>query len=427
MLSQEVQAEQRRALRLAWSGVGTLILFLALAGWQWRNRRSAASTRRTGTFPARRHRDSERPRCFDLAQKFRDKGLPRRGRRRHPRTAARRLETQLRESRREASNSLSRTQAAALDEKRKDVAPPGKDRGRARRCETSQRHRSGARRCESRRCRLPGRFVGDWTMSSEIVKRARKATLPARWNPIATVSRSPTGWQNPTAATVAGGKRCSGGVRKGRRRAGRARGRCRRPEGLRRQPDGRAKGLAATGPEQPVWLRCDLSALHSRIGDLQQRRGEPRGGDTVLPGEPRDQRPLGEIRSRRYAGSARLLEVAHHNGRRHACGLRGGPCWRVSIRSRQCGDCCATCGFDPNNSLWQSDLALSEDKMGDIERGQRDPRQPPPPPTATPFAIRELFGESRSRPTLSGSAICRCRTRRSATLRSLLRATCPAR
>jgi MTH538 TIR-like domain (DUF1863) len=197
LLSQEVR-EQRRALRLAWSGVGTLILFLALAGWQWRTaevqRQRAERTLALAT-------ETANDLVFDLAQKFRDKGLP---------AAvgadildrARRLETQLRESG-EASNSLSRTQAAALDESAKTLLLLGKTEdalAAAKQANAIDQALAAAN---------PGVAVYQEDLSAtdnELgdVKRAQ-GDLAGAWNPIATVSRSPTGWQNPTAATVAGG------------------------------------------------------------------------------------------------------------------------------------------------------------------------------------------------------------------------------
>jgi hypothetical protein len=79
LLSAEVR-QQRRALRLAWSAVAALILFLGLAGWQWR----VAETQRV---EAQTQRDrAERSLAlatqtatgliYNLAQKFRDSGLP---------------------------------------------------------------------------------------------------------------------------------------------------------------------------------------------------------------------------------------------------------------------------------------------------------------------------------------------------------------
>ena len=120
LLSQEVR-QQRRALRLAWSGVGTLILFLALAGWQWR---TAEAQRQRAEHTLALTTQTANNLVFDLAQKLRNKGLP---------AAvgadildrASKLQTQLAASG-ETSPALSRSQAAALDEKAKRLLTLGK-------------------------------------------------------------------------------------------------------------------------------------------------------------------------------------------------------------------------------------------------------------------------------------------------------------
>jgi hypothetical protein len=93
LLSQEVR-QQRRALRLAWSAVGTLIVLLALAGWQWRvaeNAKQAALAAQRKATEQQKIAEVQRDRAertlafatqtangliFELAQKFRDAGIP---------------------------------------------------------------------------------------------------------------------------------------------------------------------------------------------------------------------------------------------------------------------------------------------------------------------------------------------------------------
>jgi predicted negative regulator of RcsB-dependent stress response len=93
LLSQEVR-QQRRALRLAWSAVASLIGFLALAGWQWRVAESAKQVALAAQREATEQQkiaEAQRDRAehtltlatqtanglvFDLAQKFRDAGVP---------------------------------------------------------------------------------------------------------------------------------------------------------------------------------------------------------------------------------------------------------------------------------------------------------------------------------------------------------------
>ena len=120
LLSQEVR-QQRRALQLALSAVAALILFLALAGWQWR---TAEAQRQRAERTLALATETANGLIFDLAQKFRDKGLPaavsadildRAGR----------LQTQLAAGG-ETSPDLRRSQASALSEKATTLLALGK-------------------------------------------------------------------------------------------------------------------------------------------------------------------------------------------------------------------------------------------------------------------------------------------------------------
>ena len=72
LLSEEVR-QQRFALSLAWSAVAALLLFLALAAWQWR---TAEAQRRRAERTLALATQTANSLVFDLAQKFRNKGLP---------------------------------------------------------------------------------------------------------------------------------------------------------------------------------------------------------------------------------------------------------------------------------------------------------------------------------------------------------------
>jgi tetratricopeptide (TPR) repeat protein len=123
LLSQEVR-QQRRALRLAGSAVALLLLLLGLAGWQWtvarvqRNRAEHTLVLATQTANSL---------VFDLAQKFRDSGVP---------AAviagildqARKLQDQLTSSG-ETSPDLRRSQAAALSEVARELLTIGDIKG----------------------------------------------------------------------------------------------------------------------------------------------------------------------------------------------------------------------------------------------------------------------------------------------------------
>ncbi len=111
LLSEEVR-QQRRALRLAWSAAGSLLVLAVLAGWQWqvataqRQRAENALTTATGTANTL---------VFELAQEFRDRtGMPV-DLVRKILDRARDLQKQLTESG-ETSPTLRRSEAAAVAE-----------------------------------------------------------------------------------------------------------------------------------------------------------------------------------------------------------------------------------------------------------------------------------------------------------------------
>jgi tetratricopeptide (TPR) repeat protein len=72
LLSQEVR-QQRRALRLAGSAVALLVVLLGLAGWQWQVARSQRNLAEHNLALAT---ETANNLVFDLAQKFRNSGVP---------------------------------------------------------------------------------------------------------------------------------------------------------------------------------------------------------------------------------------------------------------------------------------------------------------------------------------------------------------
>ena len=70
---------------------------------------------------------------------------------------------------------------------------------------------------------------------------------------------------------------------------------------------------------------------------------------------------------------------------------------------------------DPGNAGWQRDLSVSHHKVGDVQVAQGDPAARSSP-TATASPSRSVW-RNPIPATPAGSAICRCRTTRSATCR----------
>ncbi len=126
-----------------------------------------------------------------------------------------------------------------------------------------------------------------------------------------------------------------------------------------------ADRLAKADPGNAGWQR-DLSVSYDKVGDVQVAQGDLAGRAEILSRQPRHQRAAGESRSRQRRLAARSVGVVRESRRR--AGGAGRPCRGAEILSRQPRD---------QQTVW---------------------RKPTP---ATP----------------AGSAICRCRTRRSATCR----------
>ena len=73
LLSQEVR-QQRRALRLAWSAAGTLLVLVGVAGWQWQEQRTQRYRAENALNAAGSTADTL---VFDLAREFRNRpGMP---------------------------------------------------------------------------------------------------------------------------------------------------------------------------------------------------------------------------------------------------------------------------------------------------------------------------------------------------------------
>ena len=163
--------------------------------------------------------------------------------------------------------------------------------------------------------------------------------------------------------------------------------------------------------------QCRLAARSVGVVRQGRRRaggaGQARGRARLLSGEPRHQRAAGEVRSRQCRLAARSVGVVRE-GRRRAGGagqsrrrarlLSGGPRHHERLAKS-----------DPGNAGWQRDLSVSYDKVGDVQVAQGNLRTRSPPirrASPSPSAWRSPI------PAMpAGSAICRCRTRRSATCR----------
>ena len=220
-----------------------------------------------------------------------------------------------------------------------------------------------------------------------------------------------------------------------------------------------AERLAAADRTNTQWQR-DLSVSHNKIGDVLMAQGKLEEALAGLPRRPRHPGAPRRRRPRQYAVAARSGGVARE-GRRRAAGAgqarRGAhrptatasssasasPPPTAAMRSgsaicrcpySKIGDVLVAQGkldealkayrddlviterlaaADRSNTQWQRDLSVSYDRIGDVLVAQgkldealkayrdepRHPRAPRSPPTAA---------------TRSGSAICRCRTTRSA-------------
>jgi tetratricopeptide (TPR) repeat protein len=79
LLSQEVR-QQRRALKLAWSAAGSLLVLAGLAGWQWQEaiaqKNEALSQKSRAQQMLAQATETTNGLIFDLAGRFRDAGLP---------------------------------------------------------------------------------------------------------------------------------------------------------------------------------------------------------------------------------------------------------------------------------------------------------------------------------------------------------------
>ncbi len=123
----------------------------------------------------------------------------------------------------------------------------------------------------------------------------------------ATASRSETGWRNPIPATPAGSaiSRCRT-IKSATCRSRRATS----PGALTSYRDSLAISdrLAKSDPGNAGWQR-DLSVSYDKVGDVQVAQGDLAGRADLLPRQPRDWRPAGEIRSRQRRLAARSLGV----------------------------------------------------------------------------------------------------------------------
>ena len=132
--------------------------------------------------------------------------------------------------------------------------------------------------------------------------------------------------------------------------------------------------LLAGNPDSTDWQR-DLSVSYEKVGDVQVAQGD-------------------------LAGALKSYRDS------------------LAIRDRLAKS-------DPGNAGWQRDLSVSYDKVGDVQAGARRPCGRAEVLPRQPRHLRPA-GEDPIPATPAGSAICRCRTTRSATCR-WRRATLPAR
>ena len=183
-----------------------------------------------------------------------------------------------------------------------------------------------------------------------------------------------------------------------------------------------ADRLAKSYPGNAGWQR-DLSVSYNKIGDVQLAQGDLAGALKSYQRQPRHHRPAGEIRPRQRRLAARSLGVVQQ-GRRRAGGA-GRPCRRAEILPATASP--SRTGWRNPTPATPAGSAISRCRTrrsatckwrratcrrAEILSGQASPsgRGWRNPTPATP----------------AGSANCRCRTRRSATCRSR-RATSPGR
>ena len=220
----------------------------------------------------------------------------------------------------------------------------------------------------SRQRRLAARSLG---VVRQDRRRAGGAGRPCGGAEVlpATASRSQTGWRSPIPATPAGSaiSRCRtnkvGDVLV-------AQGDLAGALKAYRDSLAIADRLAKSDPGNAGWQR-DLSVSYDKVGDVQVGAGRPRGGAEVLPRQPRDRRPAGEIRSRQRRLAARSLGVVRTRSAtcRSAQGDLAGALksYRDSLAIRD-----RLAKSDPGNAGWQRDLSVSYNKVGDVQVAQGD-------------------------------------------------------
>jgi len=329
LLSQEVR-QQRRALRLAWSAAGSLLILSGLAGWQWKvaldNERAATEQRLLAQAQRERAERSlaaatqtANSLVFDLAREFRERaGMPA-DLVRQILDRAQGLQRQLTESG-ETTPALRRTEAKALQELVRTLLA-----------------------------------LGDTTAAFAAAERAR-----AILEELSAANPGDTEWQRDLSIShdwigdvlVAAG---------------------RREEALaaHRKSLVISERLAATDPGNTEWQR-DLSITHDKIGDLLRVAGRR---EEALAAYSKSL----AIRERLTAadpGNMRLqhdLSIIH---RRIGNMLRVAGRWEEALAAYRRGLAIAETlvAVNPSNTLWQGSLSTSHILIGDVlvTSGQRE-------------------------------------------------------
>jgi tetratricopeptide (TPR) repeat protein len=360
LLSQEVR-QQRRALRLAGSAVGLLVVLLGLAGWQWnvaraqRNRAERTLELATDTASAL---------VFDLAQKFRNSGVP------SSVIAdilarARQLQDQLTSSG-EISPELRRSQAAALTATVDTLRTAGDIKGAL--AAARQAHdifqallASAPDNTDYQRdLSIIDDKIGDVSMDQGDLPGALGAYRDslAIMEPLAKKDPGNTQWQydlgvnNEHIGTVLKAQGDLAGALAAYRE--------------RLLSD---KALVAKDPSNAQWQR-DLSIGDEKVGDMLWAQGDLAGAlaayrdelaiDKALtakdPGNTQWQRDLA-------IGDNKIGNVLIDQG-----DLAGAlAAYRDSLAIRR-----ALAAKDPGNTEWQRDLAVSDGKIGEVLRAQGD-------------------------------------------------------